>query len=357
MTSKDALFRATVRTVPAALLAAALAAGCGEAPPAEPPPPEPSPAPLLLVSNEVGGSISLVDTASLEVVAEIEVGRRPRGVRVAPGGRMAYVALSGSPRCPPWMDEDECGEADKSYDGIAEVDLGERRLLRVLPGGSDPETFDITPDGARLVVSNEDSDEASLVDVASGAVIRTVPVGAEPEGVRISPDGALAYVTGETDHDVTVLSTATGDEIARIPVGTRPRDAVFTRDGSRAYVSAEIAGNVSEIIVTENRVERTFTLPEGSLSMGVALSPDDRTLYVANGRARTVSVIDLMEGVITHEVEVGERPWGIIVSADGSRLYTANGPSNDVSVLDTATLQILARIPVGESPWGLALTP
>lgn len=314
-------------------------------------------APLLLVSNEVGGSITLVDTASFEVVAEIEVGRRPRGVRVAPDGRMAYVALSGSPRCPPWMDEEECGEPDKAYDGIAEVDLETRELLRVLPGGSDPETFDITPDGARIVVSNEDSDEASLVDLASGTIIRTVPVGAEPEGVRISPDGALAYVTGETDHDVTVLDTGTGDELARIPVGTRPRDAVFTRDGARAYVSAEIAGTVSEIVVAEHRVERTFHLPEGSLSMGVALSPDDAILYVANGRAGTVSVIDLESGEVTGNVVVGERPWGIAVSADGSTLFTANGPSNDVTVLDTASLRIIARIPAGERPWGVALTP
>ncbi len=338
-----------LRTAPAVLLAAALyPTGC--APPAEP-------APLLVVSNEVGGSLSLVDTGSLEVIAEIEVGRRPRGVRVAPGGRLAYVALSGSPRCPPWMDEDECGEPDKTYDGIAEVDLEARELVRILPGGSDPETFDLTPDGARMVVSNEDADEASLVDVASGRIIRTVPVGREPEGVRISPDGTLAYVTGETDHDVTVLATSSGEEIARIRVGERPRDAVFTRDGARAYVSAEIAGTVSEIIVAEHRVERTFRLPEDSRSMGVALSPDDRTLYVTNGRTQTLSVLDLDRGELVGSAEVGERPWGVAVSSDGSRIYTANGPSNDISVIEASTLRVIARVPVGESPWGVALTP
>ncbi len=342
--------RRTLSLVLLSILAAATPplVGCG--PPTER-------APLLLVTNEVGGSLSLVDTASHEVVAEIEVGRRPRGVRVAPGGSAAFVALSGSPRCPPWMDEDECGEPDKTYDGIAEVDLETRELLRILPGGSDPETFDITPDGSRLVVSNEDSDEASLVDIPSGRIIRTVPVGAEPEGVRISPDGALAYVTGETDHDVTVLDTASGNEITRIRVGERPRDAVFTRDGARAYVSAEIAGTVSEIIVAENRVERTFRLPDGSLSMGVALSPDDRILYVTNGRAGTLSALDLETGEMVGNSDVGERPWGVAVSADGARIYTANGPSNDVSVIEAATLRVIARIPVGESPWGLALTP
>ncbi len=324
---------------------ALLAAACGPAPEG----------PLLLVTNEDDGTLSLVSLETRETVAEIEVGRRPRGVRVAPGGQFAYVAVSGSPKCPPWIDEEGCGEADKSFDGVAEVDLARRVRTRTLPGGSDPETFDVTPDGRRIVVSNEDSDEASLVDLDTGEIFRTVPVGAEPEGVRISPDGRLAYVTGETDHDVTVLDTRTGDELARIGVGHRPRDAVFTPDGRLAYVSAEIGGSVSEIVVAEHRVSRTFMMPEGSLSMGVALSPDAGTLYVANGRAKTLSVVDLASGEVVANVEVGERPWGVVVSSDGKWLFTANGPSNDVSVVDAATLEVVDRIAVGASPWGLAL--
>lgn len=331
------------------------AAGCGEPETAgEGPPPAGS---MLLATNEDSGTLSIIALATHEVIAEVEVGRRPRGVRTSPDGGFAYVAVSGSPKCPPWMDESECAEPDKAYDGIAEVDLEGRRRTRMLPGGSDPESFDITPDGARIVVSNEDSDEASLVDLASGAIIRTVPVGREPEGVRISPDGTRAWVTGETDHDVTVLDTATGDEITRIRVGHRPRDLVFTPDGRFAYVSSEIDGTVAEVAVAENRVLRTISLPEGSRSMGVALSPDAATLYVANGRAKTVSVVERASGEVVGSVEVGERPWGLALSFDGRLLYTANGPSNDITVLDTETLAIVARIPVGESPWGLALVP
>ena len=346
-----------------AALAWFFAAGCGGSGDPGPEPtdsaaPEgPVAGPLLLVTNEDAGTLSIVATATQEVVAEIEVGRRPRGVRASPDGGMAYVAVSGSPKCPPWMEEEECAEPDKRFDGIAEVDLEAQVRTRMLPGGSDPETFDITPDGARIVVSNEDTHEASLVDLESGEIIRTVPVGVEPEGVRISPDGTLAYVTGETDHDVTVLDTASGDEITRITVGHRPRDLVFTPDGAYAYVSAEIDGTISEIVVAENRVSRTIALPEGSRSMGVALSPDAGTLYVANGRSKTVSVVDLASGEVTANIEVGERPWGLALSFDGSLLYTANGPSNDVTVLNTETLEIVTRIPVGASPWGLALVP
>ena len=52
-------------------------------------------------------------------------------------------------------------------------------------------------------------------------------------------------------------------------------------------------------------------------------------------------------------VEAGPRPWGIAIAPDGKTLYTANGPSNDVSVIDIATQQVTKKIPVGRGPWGI----
>jgi YVTN family beta-propeller protein len=120
-------------------------------------------------------------------------------------------------------------------------------------------------------------------------------------------------------------------------------------------VSSELDGTVSVIDVPAHKVLDTVTLPKGSRSMGLAISPDDLRLYVANGRAKTVSVIDLESLEIVGEVEAGERPWGLALSPDGRRLYTANGPSNDVSVVDTESLTVLLRVAVGESPWGVAI--
>ncbi len=104
---------------------------------------------FVYVSNEDSGTLSVISTDSHEVVATIEVGKRPRGVRVGRDGKHVYVALSGSPKCPPWMSEEDCEAqvTDKSLDGIAVVDVAARRVLEVLPGGSDPEQFDLSLDG------------------------------------------------------------------------------------------------------------------------------------------------------------------------------------------------------------------
>jgi YVTN family beta-propeller protein len=52
---------------------------------------------------------------------------------------------------------------------------------------------------------------------------------------------------------------------------------------------------------------------------------------------------------------VGQRPWNMALSADGATLYVANGRSDTVSVLDTAARRKRADIPVGSRPWGVVM--
>lgn len=314
--------------------------------------------PLLFVTNEDSGDITVVDTGSEthSVLTTIPVGKRPRGVRISPDGETIYAALSGSPKCPPWMSDEECESqiTDKSLDGIAVIDRAALRVVETLPSGSDPEQFDVSLDGSRLFIANEDAAVASTLDLDAKTIISSVKVGEEPEGVRLQPGGARVWVTGETDHNVTVIDTETGEVVRQVRVGHRPRDIAFSPDGALAYVSAEIDGTVSVVDTASFEVIETIALEEDARTMGVAVSADGKTLYVTNGRSKTLSRIDL-ESKQVRSVEVGERPWGIALSADGRRVYTANGPSNDVSVVDAETLQVIARIPVGDNPWGLAL--
>lgn len=62
-----------------------------------------------------------------------------------------------------------------------------------MPGGSDPENFDLSPDGSRLYASHEDANTTSFIDAANGSKLRTVPVGREPEGVAVPPGGKTVW--------------------------------------------------------------------------------------------------------------------------------------------------------------------
>jgi YVTN family beta-propeller protein len=66
-------------------------------------------------------------------------------------------------------------------------------------------------------------------------------------------------------------------------------------------------------------------------------------------------VIDPATQEVLGTIKTGGRPWGIGLSPDGKSLYVANGPSNDVSVVDVATEKEVARVKAGEGPWGIAI--
>src|SRR5882762_8446862 len=203
-----------------------------------------SSAPRIYVTNEVSGDMTVIDSASYNVIATIPLGKRPRGIHASPDGKTIFVALSGSPIAGPDVDESTLPPPDKSADGIGVFDVAQNKLVRMIPAGSDPENFDVSKDGSQLFVSNEDTAEVSIVDVAAGKVTKSVKLGAQPEGVKVTPDGKLVYVTSEETGTIAVVDPAAGKVLKTIKVGHRPRSVAFFPDGSRAYVNAENDGTV-----------------------------------------------------------------------------------------------------------------
>lgn len=312
------------------------------------------------LSNEDGQSISVIDTARAEVVATIAVGKRPRGLKLSEDGSRLYVAVSGLPKCPPSVPDEECErfERDVQADGIAIVDTEQRKLVEVLQAGSDPEQFDLSADGKRLFVANEDIASVSVVEIESRKIVGRIAVGLEPEGVVTSPDGKWVLVTNESDNSVSIIDTSTLKVVKSVRVGLRPRDVAFTADGRHAYVSGEFDASLYRISVPEGApVEQLLQMRKEARPMSVVRDARRNRLYVSTGRGGTVAVISLTGNKLITEVKVGTRPWGIALAKDGRRLYTADGPSNTMSIVDTETLKVVKQVEVGKSPWGVVLGP
>lgn len=311
------------------------------------------------VSNEDGHTVTVIDTAKNTVVTTIPVGKRPRGIQLSHDGKTLYVALSGLPKCPPSVPDEECAKLgrDVKADGVAAVDTTTMKVVKVFEAGSDPEQFDLAADG-RLYVANEDAATATVLDTKTGKIISRIPVGKEPEGVRVSPDGKYTLVTNESDNSISIIDTKTLKEVKHVIVGKRPRDAAFTPDSKAAYVTGEFDSALYRIRVPEGEpVERILQLGTSERPMAVKLDTKRNRLYASTGRGGKIVVLDV-SGTPKQvgAVKVGSRPWGFALTADGKFLYTANGPSNDVSVVDTATLKVIKTIPAGGSPWGVAIT-
>jgi YVTN family beta-propeller protein len=324
----------------------------------------------VYVTNERSGDVTVINGADFSVAATIAVGKRPRGIHVSPDGKTVFVALSGTPiEAPPQIDaagnpvfshskgDDDDDAADKEADGIGMIDVATKTLRGKLKAGSDPEEFDLSRDGRRIYISNEDTKTASVISITTGKLEHIIPVGQEPEGVTTTPDGRQFYVTCEAGGDIYVIETRGYSVGAQFKVNGRPRSVAFLSSGAIGFIPSESAGELNVIDAVGAKVLQTIALPKGSRPMRVRISPDQKKLYVSNGRAGTISVFDTQSYELLATIKVGTRPWGIGISPDGKLLYAANGPSNDVSVVDLATNQEVARVKAGSSPWGIAVLP
>jgi YVTN family beta-propeller protein len=333
----------------------------------------------IFVSNEKSNDITVIDGADLKVIATVPVGKRPRGIHASPDNRSVYVATSGTPiEAPPQLDaqgnpiflhrkgaggadkdddDDDGAVADKTADGIAIVDVAQLKAAGKLNGGSDPEEFALSRDGSRIYTSNEDTKTASVISIVSGKVEHILLAAQEPEGVATAPDGRHFFVTCEAGGDIFVYDAEKFSPTAHFKVDPRPRSVDFLPAGDIAFIPSESAGELNVIDVAAAKVLKTVALPAGSRPMKVRVAADGSRVYVSNGRAGTISVIDTHSYALVDTIKVGTRPWGLALSPDGKYLYSANGPSNDISVVDLGSDKEIARVKAGDSPWGIAVVP
>jgi PQQ-dependent catabolism-associated beta-propeller protein len=301
----------------------------------------------IYVSDEEANVVHVIDGASLRETGRIEVGRRPRGLALSPDGRSLYVAVSDDNR-------------------IAVVDLGSGTVVGHLPSGPDPETLTASPDGKRLYVANEEDNLLSFVDVGAKRIASETPVGGEPEGTAASPDGKLVVQSSESAGMAHVVDASSGAVIDNLIVGARPRFVAFAPDGKSFWVSSEARGTVSIFDSQTRRRIGTIDFQEAGLvaptpeifvqPVGIAFTRDGRRAFVALGRAKLVAEVDPVRFTILRTWPVGWRAWNLALAPDEKRLYTANGLSGDMTAIDLQANRVAGSVALGGKPWGIVAT-
>src|SRR2546421_1293396 len=123
------------------------------------------------------------------------------------------------------------------------------------------------------------------------------------------------------------------------------------------YVTNQLDNTLSVIDGSNYKV--VATVPVGASPAGVAVSPDGRYAYIAEGGDDAVSGFDTGSRAIATSVALpaGSRHRGRALSPKGDFLYVADGGSDRVSVVDTRTNRVVASVPVGSQPVSVAVTP
>ncbi len=206
-----------------------------------------------------------------------------------------------------------------------------------------------------------------------------------PAGMAISAPAGMALVANGGGHeqllvadelsdDALLIDTVTGEVVKRFDLSTAPTvpaaypiSVAVTRSGRRGFVALWNGSAIAELDLRSGKIlGRLPLLPPqsptapGSHPAALALSPDERTLYVALANRDRVAAVAL-DGSRLHvramfdtrlpgQTLFGAIPDAVAVSADGTRLYAANAGSDAVAVFAVAASAVPASAVAATEP-------
>ena len=231
------------------------------------------------------------------------------------------------------------------FDVITEKKIWEKAY----EGGSD--RLAISPDGKILYVPSLEGPDWNVVDAANGDALARIKLDSGAHNTIYGPDGSHVYLAGLRSPILSVADTKThtvANSIGPFSNSIRP----FTVNGSQTLCFV----NVNELLGFEvgdcktgkmlYRVEVTGyqkgpTKRHGCPSHGIALTPDEKELWLADSANSSIHVFDatVMPPKQTTSIKLRDQPGWITFSIDGRYAYPSTG-----EVIDTSTKRIVATL-------------
>ncbi len=197
-------------------------------------------------------------------------------------------------------------------------------------------------EGGRLYAANNSANpqnkmrgSLSIIDTRANKTLAQVEMAGYPYAVAALTRGRSTakkvYVTSEQAGTVSVIDPAAARVTKEITTGTHPVALLLDKTQGRLFVANAGSDTISIVRTDTDRVERTLLLRPndvrglpGATPTGLALSPDEKRLYVTLSDMNAVAVVDLPRGTLAGYIPVGWYPTAVAASRDGKRLFVAN---------------------------------
>jgi YVTN family beta-propeller protein len=290
---------------------------------------------LLAVSTPASA-----EPAKLEVQEVAETGSMPKGAVLSHDGTKFYVT--------------NFGQLNKKN-----VTIYDSKTLKLLDHIDVPgivvESV-LSPDGKTLYVSNFRRSTVMYIDLATKTVTHEIKTGTHPKILAISRDGKRLFSANWATNDVTEIDVPSAQVKRTLKTGRQPRGMVLTKDG-RLFVANFYGKSID--VYEGKEMEQHHRLKACKCPRHLALSPDEKTLYISCLNANQLQAMDLATEKVTHTVGIGHAPKSVAVSPDGKYVYSADyGVSRSVSVVDTTTwTSRVFKVPGMDRGSGVAVGP
>ncbi|MGK0253528.1 MAG: DNA-binding beta-propeller fold protein YncE [Mariniflexile sp.] len=248
--------------------------------------------------DQIGFRMIIADTETKTIKHSVPVGRYPFGICLSPDEKKVYVANVGM----------------FQYSYIKDSDKEDAKIT--------PISYPASAYGSKEMVEGIKNDTINIKGLGDVNAIDAFSVFAISLEDKENPKVVAKIKTG---HLV-------GAMIEGIPAvgGSSPNSIVATND--YVFVSNATNDNISVISIKKDTIVNTISIKpdvrvkqfRGVIPFGLAISPDQKRLYVAESGINAVGVVNIQDYKVLGHIPTGWFPSKLEVTKDGKKLIIAN---------------------------------
>ena len=227
--------------------------------------------------------------------------------------------------------------------------LTEKSLWEIqYDGGCD--RMSISQDSKFIYLPSFEKGHWHVIDPLDGKIIAKVEPKSGAHNTLVSLHGSKAFLGGLHSKVMAIADCKTNTLASSITFSDNVRPFTMNGDGSRVYACVnnllgfEIGDAASGKMIQRVAVEG-YTSPKvahhGCPSHGIALSPDEKEIWVSDGHNKRVHIFDMTVSPPKQKdsVLLRDEPGWVTFSIDGTFAYPSTG-----DVIDTATRKVVAEL-------------
>jgi YVTN family beta-propeller protein len=273
----------------------------------------------------------IIDVSTGLINQTIDLKDTWNGIVWANDGNRLYVCGGGQPKI--HVFERNSGQPFTAKDPISLSDALSKTENKQREAQCYLSGMALSKDDKHLYFANLATDSVYKLDLSTNAIVATIKLdfNAHPYCLKLTPDGKTLLATQGALGSLAIIDTATFVVTKQFMTDSHPNDIAIATDG-RIFVSCANSDTVvvidpdSGMMSERIRVRLTPKSPAGAIPNSLSITPDNKTLFVANAGNNCLTVVDISdvgESKVSGFVPTGWYPtW---VYSNGQSLLIGSG--------------------------------
>jgi len=294
------------------------------------------------VTNQWSDNVTVIDLTEMKVKSTLPTGNGPAGITLSDDERFLFVVNSYS-------------------NDISIFDLVTGEEIRRIQAGNNPTGIQLSPDGKKMLVTSR---RALLSEYGSPVLTEVTEISSETrrvterrniesaylmENVAFTPTGDLAIIPlirpknlipsiqvergWMMTNGIGIIEQKPGGRTVQLLIDepnsyyADPFDVAITPDGKKAFISNAGVNCISVIDIDSVR--------------SILTEPDEILMNIYPNH------LGISSRFIVKRITTGANPKGIVISPDGKTLYVAEALDDKIGVINTETLELVQTIDLG----------